>query len=58
MEGIYRKEGGARKFSAKEKKGLFQAGHLPLGRTRGLLGRLSHFLWGPGEGPYDRLPHW
>lgn len=37
MEGLYRKEGGARKLLAKERKDGSWPGHLPLGRQQGVL---------------------
>lgn len=44
---LYRNESGARKSLAKKKKGLFQAGHPPLGgKTGGLMQIALSSFWG------------
>ena len=46
MEGFYRKEGGARKFLAKEKD-YFRQSHLSLGeRARDLILQITSSSWG------------
>ena len=40
MEGLYRKEGGARRLLAKQKKELFEASTSTLGTARGWRGSL------------------